>query len=113
MCSKDTITMALDEVRDGLSAIFGRKLQNVLLYGSYARGDQDEESDVDVLALVSLPMKELDAYEDATLDLSVAVGLRYDVLFSILLQDTETFTKYKKAVPFFQNVMREGISLVR
>ena len=107
-----TLSDALGEVRDGLRVMFGDSLENVLLYGSYARGEQDAESDVDILAVVNLPAETLDGYENAVLDLSFEVGLRYDALFSVLLQDADTFRKYNRVMPFFVNVLREGISLV-
>lgn len=103
-----TLSDALGEVRDGLRVMFGDSLENVLLYGSYARGEQDTESD----AVVNLPAETLDGYENAVLDLSFEVGLRYDALFSVLLQDAATFRKYNRVMPFFVNVLREGISLV-
>ena len=106
------ISTALAEIRDGLSALFGARLENVFLYGSYARGEQDNESDVDILAVVNLPAETLERYESPVLDLAVEVGLRYDALFSVLLQDADGFRKYQKAMPFFANVMREGISIV-
>ena len=106
------ISAALAEIRDGLSALFGARLENVFLYGSYARGEQDEESDVDILAVVNLPAGTLEQYESPVLDLAVEVGLRYDALFSVLLQDADGFHKYQTAMPFFANVMREGISIV-
>ena len=103
-----TLSDALGEVRDGLRVMFGDSLESVLLYGSYARGEQDAESD----AVVNLPAETLDGYENAVLDLSFELGLRYDALFSVLLQDAATFRKYNRVMPFFVNVLREGVSLV-
>lgn len=42
----------LGEVKRALAALLGRRLRDVRLFGSYARGQFDEESDVDVLILV-------------------------------------------------------------
>lgn len=104
--------MLLHETYDALHAMFGDNLQDVLLYGSYARGDFDEESDVDVMALVNLTREELAKKEREVSGISSDLDLKHDVVLSIVLQDTETFLQYRNALPFFKNVMREGISIV-
>lgn len=43
---------ALDELRDWLAARFGARLRELALFGSRARGEGDEESDLDVLVVV-------------------------------------------------------------
>lgn len=40
------------EVRKGLESLYGSRLKGLYLYGSYARGQQDTESDVDVLIVL-------------------------------------------------------------
>ena len=62
MCSKNTLQVLLDETVRGLRDIFGERLDSVILYGSYARGDYDEESDIDVMALVKMDREELTGY---------------------------------------------------
>lgn len=42
----------LTDYADRLRAIFGERLRCVRLFGSYARGDATEDSDVDVLVLI-------------------------------------------------------------
>ena len=39
----------LTELKAGLTHIYGEWLKGVYLFGSYARGEADDESDVDVL----------------------------------------------------------------
>ncbi len=52
VCASENLRLILSDVTAGLREIFGEKLENVILYGSYARGDADEESDIDVMALI-------------------------------------------------------------
>ena len=46
MCSKNTLNNILNCVAENSRTIFGDKLHSVILFGSYARGDFDEESDI-------------------------------------------------------------------
>lgn len=100
-----------EETYQAVNGVFGDKLEDVLLYGSYARGDYDEESDIDVMVLVKLTKKELSEYRRKISDISSDLDLRYGVLLSIKLQDVETFQRYADSLPFFQNVVKEGIRL--
>ena len=43
---------SLGAFRKRLEAVFGERLRDVRLFGSYARGDADEDSDVDLLVVV-------------------------------------------------------------
>ena len=112
MRNRDDLAPVMRETRNGLSLLFGDRLEDVLLYGSFARGTQDEESDVDVMALVRLPQEELSHYRRQVSDFSSALDLKYDVLMSIVLQDADEFTHHCDTLPFYRNVMREGISYV-
>lgn len=44
------------ELRKGLEDLYGSRFRDLLLYGSYARGDQREGSDVDLLVLLDGPV---------------------------------------------------------
>lgn len=111
MCTKAQLQSVLTDTQNGLYKIFGVSLQKVLLYGSYARGEETSESDIDVMALVDMSREELASYRRAVSDFSSTLDLQYGVLLSIKLQDTETFNRYANTLPFFQNVVREGISV--
>lgn len=39
------------EFKSALQTLYGERLHGVVLYGSYARGDYDEESDIDLMVL--------------------------------------------------------------
>lgn len=50
--SKEDLDLILKELIEGVFPIFSDKLKRVILFGSYARGDYDEESDIDVMLML-------------------------------------------------------------
>lgn len=71
------IRTLMAELKDGLRAICGDRLRGVYLYGSYARGEADPESDVDVLIV----LEGYDRYSDEirrTSDVIASLSLKYD-----------------------------------
>jgi predicted nucleotidyltransferase len=75
------ITSLLCELNAGLTESYGPRLQRVYLYGSYARGEVDSDSDVDVLIVLD----RLERYGieiEQTSHLVAALFLRYEVSVS-------------------------------
>jgi predicted nucleotidyltransferase len=65
----------LRELEDALRVGFGTRLREVRLFGSYARGEADEDSDVDVLVLVDgLVGTESAVVSDITSDVALRTG---------------------------------------
>ena len=58
-------------------------------------------------------LNNLTTYRRKVSDLSSELGLKYDVLLSIKLQDKDTFLRFSNTLPFFQNVMKEGKCVAR
>ncbi|MDO4483508.1 MAG: nucleotidyltransferase domain-containing protein [Clostridia bacterium] len=78
------------------------------LYGSYARGDYDSESDVDILVTVDLPQDDLRLYRRQIAAICSRLSLEYDVTVSITAKTSENMAQYTGYVPFYQSVVREG-----
>src|SRR5438105_2004807 len=73
-----TLSALLAELKSGLAAIYGERLRGVYLYGSYVRGEQDWESDVDVLIVLDeVPRygEEVDRTSEIIANLSLAYGV--------------------------------------
>ena len=100
---------ALKEFVDGVVPMMGEKLEQIILYGSVARGTSTEESDVDIALLIHGSIDE--NLEDHLLDFIVDMNLKYNRVFSVIDIDYETFRKWENVLPFYSNVRREGVTL--
>ena len=59
--------------------ILGNSLDSVIVYGSYARGDYSEFSDIDVMLLVSLGDEDIKKISDQISDLAFDFMMKYGV----------------------------------
>ena len=92
-----------------IKGLFKDKLKSVILYGSYANGGYDDESDIDVMALVDMSDAELKQYADIIVDFEVSLNLEYDVVLSIITKDCNEFERWRPVLPFYQNVIDKGV----
>lgn len=111
MCTKSQLQTILDAVYQKSIADFSDKLDAVILYGSYARGDYDSESDIDIMVRVRLDKVELEKHRWDFSCVSSDLSLENSVTVSIHLQDFETFNRYKEVLPFYMNVMKDGVKI--
>ncbi len=103
------VTSIMKEIVASMKTIFGEKLRQVLLFGSYARGDQEQYSDMDIMVLVTLTDEEVKSYNDAIVDVMSEISLKYGVLPTIIGKNYEHFYHWVPYLPFYRNVRAEGI----
>lgn len=94
-----------------LKNLFKGDLSKVILYGSYARGDFQENSDVDVMILVKLPIDEIEKVEESVFDLAFDIEMEYGVHISPVIKNEEQFEYWVDVLPFYRNVRNEGVEL--
>lgn len=95
-----------------LNKIFKDRLENVILYGSYARGDYTKESDIDILALVNVKPEEIDDYSVIVSDTTYDFNEKYNTDIMPIVQSIDIYSKWKDIYPFYKNIEREGITVV-
>ncbi len=106
MGSSDRAQQIVVEYRERLREILGEELDSVVLYGSQARGDAQEGSDIDVL-IVMRGSFDYGTLIEKTSKLTAAVSLEHDVVISrafVTRHDYQT-----RLTPFLMNVRREGV----
>lgn len=111
MCDNNTLNIILSKTVDKFKATFQTSLKSVILYGSYARGDYDSESDIDVVALVDMDRAELNKYFNDMAKFSSDIDLEYGIMLSPSIVPFNDYNKYKNDLPYYSNIATEGVVL--
>ncbi len=104
----NNIKKILNELKKQLLSIYGERFGKLVLYGSYARAEAWEGSDIDVAVVLKddvLPAKEIDRLIDIITD----INLEYDVLISVYPVSEGSLQAGNS--PLLLNIKREGISV--
>ncbi len=97
------VRKALMEYISRINRKFSTRIEKIIVFGSYARGEYFEDSDIDVLVVGDVSLKEL-------VDESIPILLKYGVVISPHDITPEKFELLKKeGASFIKNVEREGI----
>ncbi len=110
----NNIKSILNEYVMGLKKIIGVNLKRVILYGSYARGEQNQNgeiSDIDILILVNLNRNEIKELEKKIIEYSYDINLKYGVLLSPLIENEDYYKNSLKYIIFYKNIEKEGVLL--
>jgi predicted nucleotidyltransferase len=100
------IRKLMKELKEGLVRIYGDRLKGVYLYGSYARGDYRQGSDVDVMIL----LKDYNSYFEElrrSTELASDVSLEYDVTVSRLI--IKEIQWQESIMPVVRNIHKDGM----
>ena len=105
--TQEKVKEILKEFKEKVKEVIKDKFVALILYGSYARGDYEFGSDVDVLLVVR---ENLTSFEkDRISDISSDLNLKYDVVITYFDYLYEVFKTWE--TPFLMNVRREGIEV--
>lgn len=103
------IKSQLEPLVKDLVDIYGESLESIILYGSYARGTQTEESDVDIALLIKDDSNI--ANEDRMIDCVAKYELEYSKVLSVVDIEAQKFHELEDILPYYKNILKEGIVL--
>ena len=87
---------------------YGDDLEAIYLYGSYARSDFDEDSDIDFAAIVKGDPAEISKKRESVWNDTVRMDLELDVVTSPMIIASKIFEEYKNAGGYYENVFKEA-----
>lgn len=105
--NKDILMEIIKEVKAKILKILTEKFDEIILFGSYARGDYTEYSDVDLVLVVKETISQIE--KERIADVLSHFSLKYDIVLSCIDYPKSSFEKYK--TPFLLNVKEDGVRI--
>ena len=90
------------------SALMKDNLKEVILYGSCARGDYTEDSDIDIALITKCGRMEAKEYTEALASIATTLAMNYFVVVNFVCLPCEEFMEKKAWYAYFRNIEREG-----
>ena len=94
-----------------IKEIIGNRIKRVSLYGSYARGDYNKSSDVDIMILTDLDDEEIEEYRDKISDVAFNIELEKEISISPIVKNIDKYNARVNVIPFYMNIQKEGVEL--
>ena len=101
----------LHDVKEEIHQLFGDKLRRLILYGSYARNEQDLESDIDIMIMVDESEDGLRKYRYSIADVMGELTIKYGKLISLTEVTYNRYIDFLEVLPFYKNINEEGIEI--
>lgn len=109
MCKRSELDDIIKMVVDIYRNTYGDSIVEIILYGSYARGDEQADSDIDIVAIVNGERKIL---QDALVEVWNRVddvSIDYETVISPTVIPYQEYLKWKEDIPYYRNIDKEGI----
>ena len=111
MCTKSELQVILEQVKNASIQLYGDWLNKIILYGSYARGDYTDESDIDIMIVLNCEPDEIKKLLSPTAEMTSDISLEKEVLLSVLLRDKKHYENNADFLPFYKNIEKEGVTV--
>ena len=108
--SQQQLNIVLTDYIIECKSVFGDKLYDVRLFGSYARGDFNEESDIDIIIILDMNDIEVRKSLNEICHITSEIELKYFTSISPVLRSKNEYDMQKYTYGFCKNVETEGIS---
>ena len=112
MCTGNDLKMILKKISEIYRTVYGEDIVKMVLYGSYARGDNQDDSDIDIVAIVRGERSDLQERLKMVWDISSDLELEYGTIVSPTVIPLSEYEKYKDDLPYYRNIQNEGVDIV-
>lgn len=107
------INKIIDDFVIEVTKLMGNRAKKIILYGSYARGDFNNNSDIDIMVLTDLADEEIVEYRSKIISIAYDIEWdnKFDITLSPVVKNIDKFNYWLEALPFYMNVQKEGVIL--
>ena len=99
------------QARDRIATLFPGEKVDAILYGSYARGDAQEGSDLDLFILVDSPRERIAEKNWHVGEIASDLFMDFGIVVSPIVENRQYYQERIQLLPFFGNISREGVNL--
>jgi predicted nucleotidyltransferase len=92
-----------------MKKLFGDNLSKIIMYGSYARGDYNQSSDIDIMVLVHLSEEDIKSKENMVYDIAFDLEMETGLHISPIIKSESQYDYWVEVLPFYKNIQKEGI----
>lgn len=111
MRTRQEVTKIVAELCGRIALLFPQNKIEAILFGSYARGDADSGSDIDVLLLVDASRQDISDRNWQVGNLAAELLLTHGIVVSPLVENREYFHRNLQLFPFYRSIEREGVRI--
>lgn len=111
MRTRQEVTKIVAELCSRIALLFPEDKIEAILFGSYARGDADSGSDIDVLLLVDASRQDISDRNWQVGDLAAELLLDHGIVVSPLVENRGYFNRNLQLFPFYRSIEREGVRI--
>ncbi len=98
------ITNILNEMKQAVSAKY--TINDMRLFGSNARGDATEDSDIDIFIQIAHLTKDM---EQDVYNMAYDLELKYDCLIDVIVLSDSDVKTSAAPLPIYRTIIREGV----
>lgn len=111
MYTQQQATEIIIELCGKIAPLFPQNEIEAVLFGSYARGDAEAGSDIDVLLLVDDSRQDISDRNWQVGEFAAELLLDHGIVVSPIVENREYFIRNLEHIPIYRNIDREGVRI--
>lgn len=107
--NRKDIDYACTEMRSKVPKLLQNHLKKMIVYGSAARDDYSDDSDVDIAILTDLDRESVKQYDYSLMNIVTEIAMNSDAIVEYICLPIDEFNQKKEWYGYFKNIQNEGI----